>query len=61
LPSSQVSARAAPQSTIKDESPHQARPIQNGADILVIGRVVTGADDPAAAAAAIAEEVAQAI
>lgn len=35
--------------------------IQSGADILVIGRAVTTADDPAAAAAAIAAEVAQAI
>lgn len=35
--------------------------IQSGADILVIGRAVTAADDPAAAAAAIAAEVAQAI
>jgi orotidine-5'-phosphate decarboxylase len=35
--------------------------IQNGADVLVIGRAVTAADDPAAAAEAIAAEVAQAI
>ncbi len=35
--------------------------IQSGADILVIGRAVTAADDPAEAAAAIAAEVAQAI
>jgi orotidine-5'-phosphate decarboxylase len=35
--------------------------IQSGADMLVIGRAVTAADDPAAAAAAIAAEVAQAI
>jgi len=35
--------------------------IQRGADILVIGRAVTAADDPAAAAEAIAAEVAHAI
>jgi orotidine-5'-phosphate decarboxylase len=35
--------------------------IRNGADVLVIGRAVTAADDPAAAAEAIAEQVAQAI
>jgi orotidine-5'-phosphate decarboxylase len=35
--------------------------IRSGADMLVIGRAVTAADDPAAAAAAIAAEVAQAI
>jgi len=35
--------------------------IQSGADILVIGRAVTAADDPAAAAEAIAAEVAHAI
>jgi orotidine-5'-phosphate decarboxylase len=35
--------------------------IRNGADILVIGRAVTAADDPAAAAQAIAAEVAHAI
>jgi len=34
--------------------------VQHGADILVIGRPITTADDPAAAAAAIAEEVAPA-
>ncbi|MFL5238164.1 MAG: orotidine-5'-phosphate decarboxylase [Rhizomicrobium sp.] len=34
--------------------------VQLGADILVIGRPITAADDPAAAAAAIAEEVAPA-
>jgi orotidine-5'-phosphate decarboxylase len=32
--------------------------IRNGADVLVVGRPVTHADDPAAAAAAIAAEVA---
>jgi orotidine-5'-phosphate decarboxylase len=35
--------------------------IRNGADLLVIGRAVTAADDPAAAAEAIAAEVAQAL
>jgi orotidine-5'-phosphate decarboxylase len=35
--------------------------IHDGADILVIGRAVTAADDPAAAAEAIAGEVAQAV
>ena len=35
--------------------------IQRGADILVIGRAVTAADDPAAAAEVIAAEVAHAI
>ena len=45
----------------------QARPatpaaaIAAGADVLVIGRAVTHADDPAAAAAAIAAEVAAAL
>jgi orotidine-5'-phosphate decarboxylase len=34
--------------------------LQLGADILVIGRPITAANDPAAAAAAIAEEVAPA-
>ena len=38
-----------------------AEAIRNGADILVIGRAVTDADDPAAAAAAIAGEVVQAV
>ncbi len=37
-----------------------AEAIRNGADVLVIGRAVTDADDPAAAAAAIATEVSQA-
>lgn len=36
-------------------TPRQARDL--GADILVIGRPITGADDPAAAAARIAEEL----
>jgi len=35
--------------------------IQSGADILVIGRAITAANDPAAAAEAIAAEVAHAI
>ena len=35
--------------------------IRAGADILVIGRPITAADDPAAAARAIAEEVAPAL
>lgn len=45
----------------------QARPatpgdaIRSGADLLVIGRAVTQADDPAAAAAAVADEVAAAL
>lgn len=38
-----------------------AEAIRFGADILVIGRAVTSADDPAAAAEAVADEVAQAI
>lgn len=38
-----------------------AQAIENGANVLVIGRAVTNADDPAAAAAAIAEEVAGAV
>lgn len=38
-----------------------AEAIRNGADILVIGRAITGADDPAAAAVSIAAEVTQAI
>ena len=38
-----------------------AEAIRNGADLLVIGRAVTAADDPAATAEAIAAEVAQAI
>ncbi|MEI2697971.1 MAG: orotidine 5'-phosphate decarboxylase / HUMPS family protein [Microthrixaceae bacterium] len=36
-------------------SPQEA--VANGADLLVIGRAVTKADDPAAAAAAIAAAV----
>jgi orotidine-5'-phosphate decarboxylase len=35
--------------------------IRNGADILVIGRAVTGANDPATAAEAVADEVALAV
>ncbi len=35
--------------------------VRDGADLLVIGRPVTQADDPAAAASAIAAEVAQAL
>lgn len=38
-----------------------AEAIRNGADILVIGRAVTSADDPAVAAEAIAAEVAEAV
>lgn len=38
-----------------------AEAIQNGANILVIGRAITAADNPAAAAEAIATEVAHAI
>jgi orotidine-5'-phosphate decarboxylase len=33
----------------------------SGADVLVIGRAVTGADDPVAAAISIAAEVARAL
>ena len=41
----------------KPATPRDA--IQAGADLLVIGRAVTAADDPAAAAAAIAAEITQ--
>jgi orotidine-5'-phosphate decarboxylase len=35
--------------------------VRAGADVLVVGRAVTGADDPERAAAAIADEVAGAV
>lgn len=52
-------ARGAGDDQARVASPSAA--IANGADVLVVGRPVTGAADPEAAAAAIADEVARAI
>jgi orotidine-5'-phosphate decarboxylase len=53
-----------PVGTPRDDQTRAATPtdaIAAGADVLVLGRAVTRADDPAAAAAAVAAEVASAI
>ena len=49
-------AGAATQDQTRVATPQQA--LTDGADLLVIGRPITGADDPGAAAAALAAELA---
>ena len=53
-----------PAGVASDDQARAASPaaaIEAGADILVIGRAVTAAEDPEAAAAAVADEVAASV
>ena len=53
-----------PSSDVEDDQSRVATPteaVRRGADWLVVGRPITGADDPVAAAQAIAEEIAGAV